>query len=197
MLHKTINVGTFCSLVVAKSAVGETIPDNTTTYFDDNSKFIQIKYLREIPSFGVPANVVKVPQFGKSVSSSVGAQSDATDLEFVLNYIPSEWAASTELGQMFLSKQSFLFRLSMAEASLLSLVEDPLTMGRTPNSNLYFVAQFESLVKQSQLSDATTSTLTLSLKSKFSPISTVDPLPWFLDTGSWEPTGHWLDYPSW
>ena len=54
--------------------------------------YVEIKNIRDMPAFGTPANISKVPVYGQAQTQSIGAQSDAPDLELTINFVPNDWA---------------------------------------------------------------------------------------------------------
>jgi hypothetical protein len=169
-LHTTIGAGTFSALAVSKDPVPSTLPANAAGWqalFAEVSDFDEIENIREMPPFGTPANIVKVPQYGVAQSLSIGAQPDAPDLELTLNYISSKWEPTDPLMAALLAKTPKVFQFSLLYAKPGSLAAAAGGLGTVPNSSIYFVGKLESLLVNPSLSDANTATLALSLQSDF------------------------------
>lgn len=175
-LHNTIGVATHTGVVISKDPVPATLPStgaNWAALFSTAPKIIELPNIRELPSFGSPANVVKVPEYGRTTSLSVGAQSDAPDLAFTLNYVPSRWAPGTDLATLLDNKSPFVCQVSFLRSAPASMISTAAGLGTVDNSVFYFVGKLESLLINTSLSDAQTATLTMSLHSAFSPIYTI------------------------
>jgi hypothetical protein len=177
-LHTSIGAGTFSALAVAKDPVPATLPANAAGWealFATVSDFDEIKSIREMPTFGTPANIIKVPQYGVTQSLSIGAQPDAPDLELTLNYIAADWAPTQTLATYLASKRSCVFQFSLLYAKPASLAAAAAGLGTVQNANIYFVGRLESLMIEPSLSDSNTATLALSIQSDFFGPFTIDP----------------------
>lgn len=134
--------------------------------------FVRVANVREFPSIGTPANVVNVPVYGQKFSQTIGGQADAPSLEITLNYVATDWAAGTILGDLVGSGNQVVFRFSLlnSEPTLATAAKYASTaagLGSVQNSNYYWIGKMESLLVNPQLTDANTATLTLSIQSKF------------------------------
>lgn len=135
--------------------------------FADDTDFVEIKNVRSMPSLGTPANIVKVPVFGQSTSSSIGAQADAPDLELELNLVPSEWAAGSALGDMVQDGVNKVFMVVYARSKPPSLEVTTAGIGAVPNAIIFFKGKIESFQHTAGLSDADTANVALSIDGPF------------------------------
>ena len=71
-----------------------------------------VSQMREIPSVGVPANIVNVPAYGQGQSSQIQGQSDAPSLEFSINYNPSD-ASHIALSDRAGDGSQYVFKLDL------------------------------------------------------------------------------------
>lgn len=172
MAHiNSIGAGIYSALAVnttplASSAAGDTVAELVALFADDTA-FQEVKNVREFPQIGTPANIVNVPVYGQKTSSQIQGQADAPNLEITINYIPSEWAAGTELGDMVGDGNQYAFQFSLLNAKPGSLEAVIGGLGTVKNSNFYFVGKIEALLISPQLTDANQATLTLSIQGDF------------------------------
>jgi hypothetical protein len=134
--------------------------------------FVRVANVREFPSIGTPANVVNVPVYGQKFSQTIGGQADAPGLEVTLNYIATDWATGSILGDLVGSGNQVVFRFSLlnSEPTLSTTAKYASTvagLGSVQNTNYYWIGKLESLLVNPQLTDANTATLTLTIQSKF------------------------------
>ena len=134
--------------------------------------FVRIANVREFPSIGAPANVVNVPVYGQRFSQTIGGQADAPSLELTLNYVPSDWAAGTLLGDLVGSGNQAALRFSLLNAEptgtgATKYASTAAGIGTVQNTSFYWVGKLESLLVNPQLTDANTATLTMSIQSNF------------------------------
>ncbi len=143
--------------------------------FGDSADFVEVKNVREFPQVGTPANIVNVPVYGQKTSSQIQGQADAPNLEITLNYVPSEWAAGTALGDLVGDGNVYAFQFSMlnSKPAGLEAVAGSSGLGSVANSNFYFVGKVEALLVSPQLTDANQATLTLSVQGDFFGPATV------------------------
>lgn len=173
----TVAAAHFSALMVTREAAPGTITEAALKgIFDGTASgdFVAIENIRDMPTIGTPPNVVKVPQYGLSQTLSVGAQSDAPDLQFTINYVPSQWVSSANtwatsgtLKDLQSSGQSMWFQfalLTQKPASLNCVVGG---LGTVPNALFYFRGRIESLEITPARDDAATATIALSLQSDF------------------------------
>lgn len=165
----------FSALCVSRSAVPGTINEtNLKGCFANTGTFQEIANIRDMPAFGTPANVVKVPVYGQAQTQSVGAQSDAPDLELTLNFVATQWAAngnsfatSGTLGDAKGDGLSKVFQFAMLTAKPPALTAVTGGLGAVPNVLVYFIGKIESLLIQPARDDASTATVALSIQSDF------------------------------
>jgi len=178
----SISAAQFSALAVSRDAVPGSITEaNLKTNFATAADFVEIKNIRDMPSFGTPANIVKVPVYGQAQTQSIGAQSDAPDLELTVNYIPSEWAKANSsfssstgtLGDAVADGVSKVFQFALLPAKPPALTT-AVTAGiggtvasPVPNALIYFVGKVESLLVNPSRDDASTATVALSIQSDF------------------------------
>jgi hypothetical protein len=177
----SISAAQYSALAVSRDAVPGTINEtNLKTNFATAADFVEIKNIRDMPSFGTPANIVKVPVYGQAQTQSIGAQSDAPDLELTVNYIPSEWsknnasfATTGTLGDAVADGIAKVFQFALLPAKPPALTT-ALTAGiggtlaaPVPNALIYFVGKVESLLVNPSRDDASTATVALSIQSDF------------------------------
>lgn len=121
----------------------------TTGDFDGAT---EVAGIREFPSFGKPANIVNVPQYGQSVSSQIQGQADAPTLEFTLNYVPGTHNALQALVQ---DGNTYVFQLDVKNAST------------GDNAAFYVKGQIASFEVSPNLTDSNQATLTLSTSTDY------------------------------
>lgn len=112
----------------------------------------EVTNIREFPSFGKPANIVNVPNYGQSVSSQIQGQSDAPTLEFTLNYVPSVHDTIQGLVQ---DGNTYVFQLDVKNAST------------GDNAAFYVKGQIASFEVSPNLTDSNQATLTLSTSTDY------------------------------
>jgi hypothetical protein len=177
----SISAAQYSALAVSRDAVPGTLNEaNLKTNFALTSDFEEIKNIRDMPSFGTPANIVKVPVYGQAQTQSIGAQSDAPDLELTINYIPSAWAKNNAsfattgtLGDAVGDGIAKVFQFALLPARAPALTT-ALTAGvggtlasPVPNALIYFIGKIESLLVNPSRDDASTATVALSIQSDF------------------------------
>jgi hypothetical protein len=140
---------------------------NLSTPFVTATNVTEITNIRDMPALGTPANIVKVPVYGQAQSQSVGAQSDAPDLEIVINYVPSIWQAGSAPANLVADGVSKVFMFSFLTAKPTSTLYTVGGLGTAPNANFFFVGRLESMLVQPARDDAATATLALSIQSDF------------------------------
>jgi hypothetical protein len=108
--------------------------------------------IRDFPSFGTPANIVNVPQYGQAVSGQIGGQSDAPTLEFSLNYVPSE---HNTIAGLVNDGKTYIFQLDVKNSS-------------TGNNAAFYVkGSFAALEVTPSLTDSNQATLTLATSTDY------------------------------
>ena len=129
--------------------------------------FVRITNVREFPSIGTPPNIVNVPVYGSKTSQQIQGQSDAPTIELTLNYVPSEWAAETILGDMVGDGIQRVLRFTILNAEPDSYETGAAGIGSVQNSQFYWVGKVEALLVSPSLTDSNTSTVTISVQSAF------------------------------
>ena len=142
--------------------------------FADEANFTEISDIRDMPQFGTPANIVKVPVYGQAQTQSIGAQSDAPDLELMVNYVAADWAVGTTLGDAVSDGEAKVFQFSLLPAAPASFEATATGLATVDNANIYFVGKIESLLINPSRDDASTATVALSIQSDFYGPYTVD-----------------------
>ena len=174
----SIGAGLFSDMSIAFNASGVTPPpivhDKAT--FDAlfaqermgasaAGDFVRIRNVREFPPIGTPPNIVNVPVFGQSVSQQIQGQADAPSMELTLNYVATDWADGSDLGDLNGSGQSCVFRFSLLNAEPDSYASTVPGLGSVENTYWYFVGKVESLLVTPSLSDSNQATIALTLQS--------------------------------
>lgn len=169
MAHITsIGAGIFSAMAVHTTAITDLTTVDTLAELEAlfaTTGFSEIKNVREFPQMGTPANIVNVPVYGQKTSSQIQGQADAPTLELSINYVPSEWAAGTTLGDLVGDGSVYPFQFSLLNAKAPALTQAGLAT--VANSNFYFVGKVEALLVSPQLTDANQATLTLSIIGDF------------------------------
>ena len=173
----SISAAQYSGLAVSKGGAPATYDQSgfTARFPITANAFLEIKNIRDLPAVGTPANIVKVPVYGSAQTQSIGAQSDAPDLEVTVNYVAGDWAkagvaftgATSTLGDAVADGISKPFQLSMSTAKPTSLVATAGGLGTAPNAIIYFMGKIESLMVQPARDDAVTATVALSIQSDF------------------------------
>jgi len=118
----------------------------------DLENLVAITKIRDFPSFGNPANIVNVPQYGQSVSSQISGQSDAPTLEFSLNYVPHDHNTIAGLVE---DGKTYIFQLDVKNSS-------------TGNNAAFYVkGSFASFEVTPSLTDSNQATLTLATSTDY------------------------------
>ena len=156
-LISNIGAGIFTKLKY-KADSNYTLPTNDTTHQafiasgGDYASAVEVTHIREFPSFGKPANIVNVPNYGQSVSSQIQGQSDAPTLEFTLNYVPGSHNTLQGLVQ---DGVTYVFQLDVKNAST------------GDNAAFYVKGQVASFEVAPNLTDSNQATLTLSTSTDY------------------------------
>jgi len=151
------------------------LPENLVAAFDDESKFVVVKHIREFEGqFGEAPSVVSVAEYGKGAAASVGGQSDADDLVLVTNFVPTEWDFGAPCRYLLDSSELYLFRLTITQSRPHSLVSAPGDLGAVPNVSYYWTGRVTSASFNPSLDDAVTQSLFLAVYSV-----TIGPYPVF------------------
>lgn len=176
----SISAAQYSAIAVSKLAVPGTL---NLTNFKANfaaSSYTEITGIRDMPSFGTPANIIKVPVYGQAQTQSIGAQADAPDLELTINFVAGNWdksssttafATSGKLGDGVADGVNKVFQVALLTARSASTTLVPAiganNLGSVPNALIYFVGKIESLLINPARDDAMTATVALSIQSDF------------------------------
>ena len=161
-LINNIGAGIFTTLKYVEDASTPTTPVSLPTTDGEHQTedasggdfvgFTQITKIRDFPSFGTPANIVNVPQYGQAVSGQIGGQSDAPTLEFSLNYVPSEHSTIAGLVN---NGKTYIFQLDVKNSS------------SGNNAAFYVKGSFASFEVTPSLTDSNQATLTLATSTDY------------------------------
>ena len=156
-LISNIGAGIFTTLKF-KADTSYTLPTNDSTHqafiagggdFDSST---EVTSIREFPSFGKPANIVNVPQYGQSVSSQIQGQADEPTMEFTVNYVPSVHAAIQAFVQ---DGQTYVFQIDVKNAET------------GDNGAFYVKGSFASFEVTPSLTDSNQATITMSTQGDY------------------------------
>lgn len=190
----SISAAQYSALAVSRVAVPTTLNEaNLKANFSGSvvsgsrGDYVEIKNIRDMPAFGTPANIVKVPVYGQAQTQSIGAQSDAPDLELAINFVANDWAkvnatfgnpsvsaaGTGTLGDAVADGVAKVFQFALLPAKPPALTTAlTASIGGTlaapiPNALIYFVGKVESLLITPSRDDASTATVALSIQSDF------------------------------
>jgi len=178
----SISAAQYSAIAISRSAVPATLNEtNLKANFAAASNYLEIKNIRDMPAFGTPANIVKVPVYGQAQTQSIGAQSDAPDLELTVNFVPNDWAkagaaftSTGTLGDAVGDGVAKVFQVALLTAKPVSLMTGGTTANvagslaaPVPNALIYFVGKVESLLITPARDDSMTATVALSIQSDF------------------------------
>ena len=133
--------------------------------------FVRVENVREFPSMGTPPNIVNVPVYGSATSQQIQGQADAPNIELTLNYVPSDWADGTLLGDAVGDGNQYVFRFALLNAEPDGYESDgagaAAGMGTQDNSQYFWIGKIEALQVNPQLTDSNTATVSVSIQSAF------------------------------
>ncbi len=135
--------------------------------FATTTTFSRITNVREFPAMGTPPNVVNVPVYGQKTSSQIQGQSDAPSMEITINYVPSEWASGTALGELVADGKQYAFRFSLLNSEPDGYATATTGLGTVQNSQYFWIGKVDALQVTPQLTDANTATLTITMQTEF------------------------------
>jgi hypothetical protein len=174
----SIGAGMFSDMSIAFGTSGPTTPPTFAkatydalfaTECVDNTpaanEYIRIKNVREFPAIGTPPNIVNVPVFGQSTSQQIQAQADAPSMEITLNYVATDWASGTPLGDLVGSGKSCVIRFALLNSSPASYNSSVGGLGSVENTYWYFVGKIDSLLVTPSLSDSNQATIAVTQQS--------------------------------
>ena len=157
-LINNIGAGIFTTLKYVEDSNTATLPTNDTTHqsaITTGGLFVgsaSVPKIRDFPSFGTPANIVNVPQYGQRVSSQISGQSDAPTLEFSLNYVPHD---HNTIAGLINDGKTYIFQLDVKNTA------------SGNNAAFYVKGSFASLEVTPSLTDSNQATLTLTTISDY------------------------------
>jgi hypothetical protein len=184
----SIGAAQYSALAVSRVAVPATLTEaackagfTASTTTGSRGDYVTMENIRDLPAFGTPANIVKVPVYGQAQTQSVGAQSDAPDLEVTLNFVPAQWvpagsafanpstslAGTGTFGDAKGDGISKLFMFALLPARPASFNTTTTGLGTVPNALWFFTGKIESMLVQPARDDAATATVALSIQSDF------------------------------
>jgi hypothetical protein len=167
-LYTDLSVYTDTSSPVAPSVYSAyTLKSEFDTLFI-GSDFTRIRNVREFPAIGTPPNITNVPVYGQKQTQQIQAQSDAPSMELQLNFVASDWAEGTVLGDMVGDGIAKAFRFALLNSNPTGgYASSAGGLGTTQNSYWYFIGKVEALLVTPSLSDSNTATVTISVQSDF------------------------------
>jgi hypothetical protein len=185
----SIGAGMFSDMAIAFNTTGPTPPPSSFSKsgYDalfaaectDNTpainEYIRIQNVREFPAIGTPPNIVNVPVFGQSVSQQIQGQADAPSMEITLNYVASQWADGTPMGDLVGSGKQAVFRFALLNAEPASYHSAAAGLGAVENTYWYFNGKIDSLLVTPSLTDSNQATIAITLQSVVWGAFTVSP----------------------
>lgn len=186
----SIGAGMFSDMSVAFNATGPTPPPASFTksaydaLFAQESTggapaagdYVRIKNVREFPEIGTPPNIVNVPVFGQSVSQQIQGQADAPSMEITLNYVATQWADGSKLGDLVGSGKQAVFRFTLLNSEPTAYDAKPTGLGTVENTYWYFNGKIDSLLVTPNLTDSNQATIAITLQSVVWGAFTMDPI---------------------
>lgn len=152
--------------VISKANFDALFANECTDGVPAANEFIRVANVREFPAIGTPPNIVNVPVFGQSVSQQIQGQADAPSMEITLNYVATQWASGTPLGDLVGSGEQCVFRFALLNAEPADYAADALKLGAVENTYWYFLGKIDSLLVTPSLSDSNQATIAITLQSK-------------------------------
>lgn len=128
--------------------------------------YVRVKNVRDFPAMGVPPSVTNVPVYGQKTSQQIQGQADAPSIEITLNYVASDWAKGTLLGDAVGNSKQYVFRFALLNAKPDGYDSDATGLGTVANSVWYWVGKIESILVTPSLTDSTTATVAITLQSE-------------------------------
>ena len=176
----SIGAGMFSDMSIAFGASGPVTPpalfDRTAydaLFAQENSgtgtavagDFVRIRNVREFPEIGTPPNIVNVPVFGQTVSQQIQGQADAPSMEITLNYVATQWADGSLLGDLVGSGRQAVFRFALLNAEPDTYASTAAGLGSIENTYWYFNGKIDSLMVTPSLDDSNQATIAVTLQS--------------------------------
>ena len=170
----SIGAGMFSDLSVSTDTVPATLDktnlDALFAFADFGVTAFRIENVREFPAMGTPPNVVNVPVYGSATSQQIQGQADAPSMEISLNFVATDWASGSDLGDLVGDGLQHVFRFALLNAVPAGAEEYASTatgLGDVENSYWYWVGKLEALQVTPQLTDSNTATITITIQSAF------------------------------
>jgi len=187
----SIGAGMFSDMSIAFNATGPTPPPAAFTkagydalFATENvggapiaGDFVRIVNVREFPAIGTPPNIVNVPVFGQSVSQQIQGQADAPSMEITLNYVTTQWADGSSLGDLVGSGKQAVFRFALLNSEPTDYSSKPAGLGTVENTYWYFNGKIDSLLVTPNLTDSNQATIAITLQSIVWGAFTLDGAP--------------------
>ena len=134
--------------------------------------FVRVKNVREFPAMGTPPNVVNVPTYGQATSQQIQGQADAPSMEIQLNFVATDWADGSILGDLVGDGNQYVFRFALLNSQptgsgATQFASTVGGLGSTKNSQYYWIGKVEALTVTPSLTDANTATVTMTIQSEF------------------------------
>jgi hypothetical protein len=175
MAHiSSIGAGLYSDLSISTDTVPTTLNKTNLDALFASADFgvtaFRIQNVREFPAMGTPPNVVNVPVYGQATTQQIQGQSDAPSMEIQMNYVASEWADGTDLGDLVGDGLQHVFRFALLNAEPAGAegyASSATGIGDVQNSYWYWVGKIEALQVTPQLTDANTATVTITVQSDF------------------------------
>jgi hypothetical protein len=140
------------------------------------ASFVRLRNVRTFPAIGTPPNIVNVPTYGQSTSLQIQGQADAPSMEVTLNYVASDWATGTHLGDMIGNGKQGTFRFALLNNEPKSgWGSVPAQIGQVENTIWYFIGKIDSLLVTPNLTDANQATVAVTMNSKVYGAYTIGP----------------------
>jgi len=176
MAHiSSIGAGLYSDMAVAAGNVPGTLTESAVKALfpvdgasaGEGFDYFRVTDVREFPAMGTPPNIVNVPVYGQASSQQIQGQSDAPSIELQLNYVASDWADGTDLGDMVGDGMSRVFRFTLLNSKPTLYGSVAAELGAVENSQYYWVGKIEALQVTPNLTDANTATVTITIQSDF------------------------------
>jgi len=169
-LYSDLSVST--APVLAETARNQSAFQALFETADFGTSTFRIQNVREFPAMGTPPNVVNVPVYGSATSQQIQGQADAPSMEITVNYVASDWAAGSDLGDLVGDGNQYTFRFTLLNSEPPAYGASDGEIGGTiaspvENSSYYWIGKIEALQVTPNLTDANTATVTITVQSDF------------------------------
>jgi hypothetical protein len=180
MAHITAITAAYHSVMsVARTAVPggtltSTVLQGLFTGLTTNT-YLSFDNVRDFPTLGSTANIVKVPVYGSSRTYSIGAQGDAPDYSVKVNFVPTNWVATGvsfmgagtgNFGDAVSDNVSKVFQFTMMKQKPTNYNMVAGGIGTVLNTQFYFIGRIESYQVTPARDDAVTADVQLSVQSE-------------------------------